>query len=210
LTALHNVGAAAYNGLSNQWRLIMLFRFLRASLPAVLASTVGLQLAHADIYTWVDASGAVNVSNLAPPESAHVTSVIHASAPPAVARDAAKQAEVQALSDRVRQLEDEVQFASRQAPPQVEYRAVPAPPVIQYVINQALPPAQYPVNAAPPTYNGCDAMWSECGLWQGPVIYPTGVILLRSPSFRHHPPFRDGHQFAVHQPVHSPAVFRKG
>jgi Domain of unknown function (DUF4124) len=189
----------------------MLTRFLRVTVPALLAATVGLPLARADIYTWVDASGAVNVSNLAPPDSAHVTSVIHASAPPAVSRDAAKQAEVQALSDRVRQLEDEVQFASRQAPPQVEYRAVPAPPpVIQYVINQAPPPVQYPVNAAPPAYNGCDAMWSECGLWQGPVIYPTSVILLRAPNVRHRPPFRDGHQFAVHQPVRSPGVFSKG
>jgi Domain of unknown function (DUF4124) len=215
LTPLHNFGEAAYNSSGSHWRPIMLIRFLRASLPAVLAGTVGLQLAHADIYTWVDASGAVNVSNLAPPESVHVTSVIHASAAASAARDAAvrdaaRQAEVQALSDRVRQLEDEVQFASRGVPPQVEYRAIPAPPVIQYVINQAPPPVQYPVNAAPSTYTGCDSMWIECGFWQNPVIYPTSVIFLRAPNFRRPQPFRDGHQFVVHQPTRAPGAFRRG
>jgi Domain of unknown function (DUF4124) len=193
----------------------MLIRFVRASLPAMLAGTVGLPLAHADIYTWVDPSGAVNVSNLAPPESVHVTSVIHASAPAnaardAAVRDAAHQAEVQALADRVRQLEDEVQFAGRQGPPQVEYRAVPPPPVIQYIINQAPPPAQYPIDAAPSAYTGCDSGWIDCGLYQGPFIYPASVILLRAPNFRRPQPFRDGHQFAVHQTMRAPGVFRRG
>ena len=92
---------------------IMRTRLLRAALPAVLAGTFGLQPAHADLYTWVDASGGVNVSNLAPPENVRVTNVIHASAPktttPADAfRDPVRDAEVQALTKRVRQLEDEV------------------------------------------------------------------------------------------------------
>jgi len=190
-------------------------RFLRASLPALLAGTVGLQLAHADIYTWVDASGAVNVSNLAPAESAHVTSIIHASAPATAARDAAvrdaaHQADVQALADRVRQLEDEVQFAGRQVPPQVEYRAVPAPPIIQYVINQMPPPVQYPTNAPTAAYTGCDSTWIECELWPSPGIYPASVILLRAPNARRPQHFRDGHQFAVHQPMRAPGVFSRG
>ena len=33
--------------------------------------------ARADIYTWTDAGGRVNISNLAPPEGARVTSVLH-------------------------------------------------------------------------------------------------------------------------------------
>jgi len=78
----------------------MLSRLLRASLPAILAGTFGPQLAHADIYTWVDASGAINVSNLAPPDGVRVTNILRASAPATATRDdaarnAARQAEVQ-------------------------------------------------------------------------------------------------------------------
>src|ERR1700692_3777393 len=88
-------------------------RLLRATLPAVLAGAFGLQPAHADVYTWVDASGGVNVSNLPPPEGVRITSVIPGSAPKTTARDddareAARDAEVQALTKRVRQLEDEL------------------------------------------------------------------------------------------------------
>src|SRR5712671_5844755 len=88
----------------------MLTRLLRATLPVVLASAFGLQPAHADLYTWVDASGGVNVSNLAPPVGVRITNVIPAS-PKAThdARDAARDAAVQALTRRVRQLEDGVE-----------------------------------------------------------------------------------------------------
>jgi len=88
----------------------MLTRILRATLPVVLASTFGLQPAHADLYTWVDASGGVNISNLAPPKGVHITNVIPGS-PTATrdAREAARDAEMEALTKRVRQLEDEVE-----------------------------------------------------------------------------------------------------
>jgi hypothetical protein len=94
-------------------RSTMLTRFLRATLPVVVAGTLGLQPAYADLYTWVDASGGVNVSNLAPPEGARITNVILASAPKPPTRDdeareVARDAEVQTLTRRVRQLEDEV------------------------------------------------------------------------------------------------------
>ena len=49
--------------------------FLRASLLAAVACGLGVELAHADIYTWVDPTGRVNVSNLPPPEGVRVTSV---------------------------------------------------------------------------------------------------------------------------------------
>ena len=92
---------------------IMLTRLLQATLPAVVAGTLGLQPAHADLYTWVDTSGGVNVSNLAPPEGTRITSVVLASAPkPATrddAREAARDAEVQALTKRVQQLEAEIE-----------------------------------------------------------------------------------------------------
>src|SRR3984893_1678700 len=90
----------------------MLTRILRVTLPVVLASTFGLQPAYADVYTWVDASGGVNVSNLAPPEGVRITHVIPASPPKTTTRDdareAVREAEVQALTKRVRQLEDQV------------------------------------------------------------------------------------------------------
>ena len=92
---------------------MMRTRLLRAALPAVLAGTFWLPSAHADLYTWVDASGGVNVSNLAPPEGVRVTSVIPASPPKTTTRDdaheAARDTQVQALTERVRQLEDEVE-----------------------------------------------------------------------------------------------------
>ena len=93
---------------------IMLTRLLRAVLPAVLAGTFGLQPARADIYRWVDASGVVNVSNLAPPEIARVSNVIHSSAfREDDARNASRDAAVRALTKRVQQLEDDGHVASQ-------------------------------------------------------------------------------------------------
>src|ERR1700682_3906438 len=151
---------------------------LRASLPAILAATFGVQPAHADIYTWVDASGSINVSNLAPPDGVRAASVMHESAPAIAARaeaarEAARQAEVQALAERVRQLED-IELAKGQAPPPAEYRAIPPPPVIQYVVVP--PPAQYAVNPAPPANTGCDPAWIDCGLRGVPGIDPMFLI----------------------------------
>jgi Domain of unknown function (DUF4124) len=186
---------------------------LRASLPAILAGTFGLPPAHADIYTWVDASGSINVSNLAPPDGVRVASVLHESAPAAAARaeaarEAAHQAEVQALAERVRQLED-IELAKGQAPPPVDYRAIPPPPVIQYVVVP--PPAPYAVNQAPPANTGCDPGWFDCGLWGIPGFYPTSVVVLRAQNFRHFHPGRGGHQFAVQPPpMHAPGTLRRG
>jgi Domain of unknown function (DUF4124) len=193
----------------------MLTRLLRASLPAVLAGTFGLQLAHADIYTWVDASGTINVSNLAPPEGVRVASVMHASAPATAtrddaARDAARQAQVQALAERVRQLEDEVELARRPVSPLAEYRAIPAPPVMQFVINPAPPPVQYATDVVPPANTGCDPTWMDCGLWWVPGIYPTRVVVLRAPNFRRFHPGHGGHHPAIQQPVRAPGGIRRG
>src|ERR1700693_4708295 len=110
----------------------MLMCLLRSALPAVLACTFGLQLAHADIYTWVDASGGINVSNLAPPEGVRVTNIIHASAQQNPTREDTRPVELQALAERVLPLEDERELPKRQAPPAVEYRAISAPPPMQY------------------------------------------------------------------------------
>jgi hypothetical protein len=186
----------------------MLTHLLRAAFAVVLAGTLGLQLAHADIYTWVDASGTVNVSNLAPPEGARVTKVIHETGPKTtmrddMAREAARQAEVQALAIRVQQLQDEVDQARRQSPVQVEYRAIPAPPALPYGAVLASQPVQYADNAVPPTGYGCDGTWAGCGVWWGPGIYPANVVVLRAPNFRHFNPVHGGHPFAARPPMHA-------
>jgi uncharacterized protein DUF4124 len=183
---------------------MMIARALRAALPAILAGTLGVQVAHADIYTWVDASGAINVSNLAPPDGVRVTKILHASAPETVARedaarDAARQVEAQALAERVRQLEDEVAFAERQAPPRVDYPPVPAPPVVQYIVEPA-PPLMQSVSTAP-AYSGCDPTWMGCGSWWTPGFYPASVVVVSVPNFRRFPPVRGGHNFAVRPPM---------
>ena len=211
-TSLHNADVCAYNGCSGFRMPLMGTRLLRASLPALLAGAFGLQLAHADIYTWVDASGSINVSNLAPPDGVRVSSVTRSSAPATAradaAREAARQAEVEALAQRVRQLEDDVELARRQAPPPVDYRAIPPPPVIQYLVVPQ--PAQYALNPALPASTGCDPAWSDCGLWGIPGIYPTGVIVLRAPNFRHFHTGRGEHRFTVQPPMRAPGTLRRG
>jgi hypothetical protein len=170
---------------------------LRAVLPVILAGTLGLQVARADIYTWTDASGRVNISNLAPPEGVHVTNVVHESAPKVVAhndnaRDALRDAEVQVLAERVRQLQAEVESAKRQAaPPVTDYRAVAMPAEMPYDMNYAPPPVQYAISTAPAAY-GCDVMWSNCGLGWGTGFYPGNVVVVRAPNFRRFSPARGG------------------
>jgi hypothetical protein len=183
----------------------MFTHLLRTAFAVVLAGAFGLQLAHADIYTWVDASGTVNVSNLEPPEGVRVTKIIRETGPKTtthddVARDAARQAEVQALATRVQQLQDEVDQARRQAPVQAEYPAI-APPAMPYGVDLAPQPLQYADNAGPPTSIGCDVTWAGCGLWWGPSIYPANVVVLRAPKFRRFNPVHGGHHFAAQQPV---------
>ena len=159
-------------------------RLLQSTLAALLFGAFGSQLAHADIYTWVDSSGTLNVSNIAPPDGTRVTGVIHASAPETAARDAAaheaaRQAEVQALNERMRQLEGEVQIASRQVPPP-DYRPLPASPVVQYFVNAAPQPEQYTVDTTAPAYAGCNPGWIGCsGWWPYPAI-----VVVGAPNFR--------------------------
>ena len=193
----------------------MVKRFFRITLPVALAGVLGFQTADADIYTWVDAAGSINVSNLAPPDGVHVTRVMHASAPAAATgdqpvRDTTRQAEMRALAERVRQLEDEVESARRQLPPPVDSRMVPMPPIIQYIVNPAPPLTQYAVIDAPPTNTWCDPTWLSCGLAWGPAFYPSSVFVLRAPNFRHFQPVPGGHRVAVHPPMRPPNGFRRG
>jgi hypothetical protein len=210
---LHNSRAAAYNHCDGYRMSIMLTPILRAVLCVLVAGTLGLQLARADVYTWADASGSVNVSNLTPPQGARVISVTHTNAADAAresaARDAARRAETMALEERVRQLEVDAE-ARRQAPSQVVYRDIPAPPV-QYRVDPAPPPVQYSVYSSPPAYTmGCDLGWMDCALGWFPNFYSTGVVFVRAPSFRRFPSVPGRHQFGARPPMRSSGHFGRG
>ena len=136
----------------------MLKPFLRAALPAILLGACALPLAHADIYTWTDETGRVNISNLTPPDGARVTRVMHedkaviAALDTAreAAREALREAEVRALAERVRQLQNEVELAKRRRRSRSSIEALPAPPIVQYI-----PPPEASISAAaPPVYTG--------------------------------------------------------
>jgi hypothetical protein len=165
----------------------------------ILALSFAAPIARAEIYTWIDASGVTNVSNLPPPDGVKVTKV-QRSLPPEIlaredaARDAARQAEAQALAARVRQLEDE----ARQMPPP-DYRPVlPAPPVIQYIVQAPQPPMQQTVEITQPAYGsygyggygyGCDPSWFGCW-WPG--FYPGVIVVGPSNSRNNNRPMHHG------------------
>jgi hypothetical protein len=181
----------------------VLTRFLSAGLPAVLAGTLGLQLAHADIYTWVDASGTVNLSNLQPPEGVRVTNVTHETPQKLATRDnaaleAIRQAELQALTDRVRQLETEVEVARRPAPP----------PQVVYVPIPSTAPMQYQAEMPPPASSGCNPGWTSCWGWWGSGFYPASVVVVRAPSFHRFPHVHTGHRFPLPRPARGSPGFR--
>lgn len=190
----------------------MLRSILRAALLAAIAGTAGLQFARADIYTWADPSGAINVSNLSPPEGVRVISVARvtpesAAARESAAREAAQRAETQALEERVRQLESEAE-ARRQPPTPVVYQA---PPPVPYWTERAPAPVQYAVSMAPPAYTqGCDPGWMDCGIGWFPGFYPVSVVFVRSPGFRRFPAPPMRHHFGPPQAGHSFGHFGRG
>ncbi|HET9762836.1 MAG TPA: DUF4124 domain-containing protein [Casimicrobiaceae bacterium] len=175
--------------------------FLHAALSATVLLALGLSPAHADIYTWVDASGTTNVSNLAPPDDVTVTKIQRALPPEIVARedaarDAARKAEADAAAARIRQLESQLAHS-----PPPDY-VVPAPaPVIQYIVEAPQPPMQQSVEITSPAYGGygyagygyagygCDPSWFGCW-WPG--FYPASVIVV-GPSNPHNHPIQHGH-----------------
>ena len=127
-----------------------------------------LNCAHADVYAWVDATGSVTLSDLPPPAGVRVISVINNTEPasvrpdPSAERESAHRAEVQALSDRVRQLERQVELATYQPPP-----------VVQYAPASAMWPS------AP-------CSWADCGPWYSTPGYPIGFGVVFAPSHGFH------------------------
>jgi hypothetical protein len=158
-----------------------------------LALAVAATAARADIYTWIDKKGFTNVSNLPPPDDVKVTSVVRTqpkdAAREAAARDAAHQAEVRELADKVQQLQAEVSEARRDPPPVLAYAPPPPPyaaaPTLSIVnIVQPAQPSSYA-----PAY-GCDYSFGDCGLglWPGFGYYgPSFIATGRGKGFRHGP-----------------------
>ena len=182
----------------------MLKHLLRALLPLACACSYGLPSAHAAIYTWTDVSGRINISNLAPPEGTHLTSVVPGSPPSAAPPrtdgpdEAARRLEMQALADRVRQLELEAQFAQRSAPPVATYQA---PPTLQYSEFSEFPPA-YAEAQGP----GCDPTWAGCGNWWMPFGFPAAIVVVPAPGFRRARPIHGGPNVPIRRPMHPSAV----
>jgi len=206
---------------------IMRALLLRTALPAI--AVLGASAAQADVYTWTDASGRLNVSNVAPPEGVHVNRVVHedpakVQANAIAARNAARTAEVEVLNERVAQLQDEIDRAKQQ----------PQPPPVQAVPYRVAPPVQVTVNVMPsatpagygagyagypgylpyPGYPGlphdyCDPTVFGCP----PFGYPVGVVVLNTPRFDRFHRFQrfdrfGGHRVVAH-PMPAAANFRR-
>ena len=145
----------------------------------VLAGTLGIACAHADIYTWVDKKGITNVSNLPPPEGVSLTSVSHTPPKDPVREAASQQAELRILNERLQQLQDQLEQTRREppiayAPPPMIVVAPPAP--ASYIVNVLSAPAP----AYPPGPAGCDYSFGDCGfgVWPG-YYYAPGVFPVR-------------------------------
>jgi len=162
---------------------MMLTRAGCIALPAFAAALLS-QPVQADIYTWVDASGVTNVSNLAPPDGAKITKVQPA-LPPEIAaredaaREAARRAEADAAAARIRDLEN---LLAHSTPP--DYRPTAAQPVIQYIVEPQPAPMQLTVQTPPATSyggydSGCNPSWAGCALAWWPVVV-VGTTGLRS------------------------------
>jgi len=180
---------------------------VRISLFVACAILLGgaslVQPARADVFTWLDSAGRMNVSNVEPPEGARVKSVVRTkSRPKDAVSESARQAEVAALERRVRELEDEADAARQQSTP-------PPPPVVYQIFQAAPPPiasAQAIVSydgASYPSGNyGCDPSWAGCALWWSPA-FVTNSFIGRSPRFHHFNGFNRG-GFASRPPMRSP------
>ncbi|MDQ6619797.1 MAG: DUF4124 domain-containing protein [Pseudomonadota bacterium] len=127
------------------------------------------QPAWADIYTWVDASGSTNVSNVAPPADAQLVRVT--TAPPAPTRDMQREAELRLLAERVRELENAASAASQRPP--VPTLAELAPPVTTIVVPVVSSFAAYGATQAP----ACDSMYDACASAVAPILAPGFFVI---------------------------------
>ena len=167
----------------------MLRRAHLAVRVAIVAGTLFPLSARPDVYVWIDTAGVRNVSNLPPPEGVRMVSVTRAApkdpAQEAAFRDAAREAEMRALRERVQQLQAEVEHVRREPSPAVAVLQPQAPPT-PYVIVVSPPPAPVPVYAQPA--GECAYPWNNCGFGFWPGFFPASVVVVRDRHFRHDRP----------------------
>ncbi len=172
---------------------------MRSSLTSLAALCLfASPVAHADIYTWTDASGRLNVSNVAPPEGVrvtHVTREVASRSDGAAPRETTRDVEVRALAERVKELEQEVDAAKSASPALSSRPAVAAAPppavVVTVPVWNYIAPAATDATYAQPSYNGCD--FNCAPLWSS--FYPASTVIVGKPPFRrphphHHAPAR--------------------
>jgi Tfp pilus assembly protein FimV len=160
--------------------------------------------AFADIYTWVDSSGHLNVSNQEPPDGVRVTNVLRASpaakAGAEAARAAAQRAELQALNQRVEELERDLDAASQVAPMPFAYApaiAAAVPPVYPTFVTQTIVVPSAPAGPAPPpAYGDCWDGSASCFQPGYYGFYPSGVVVLSTAK-----PGRPLHREHAHVPA---------
>ena len=158
-----------------------------AALAFVLVlSGACVQRAEADVYTWVDAAGNVNVSNLAPPAGTKVRSIARedpaARARAEAARAAAKDTELRALTERVAELERANEPPAR--PPGPPYMGPPpyaVPPPPRFSVTMMPSAAE---EFTPPLLPSCGSL--DCVPTLGSPFYAPSVVVIAPPVHRHH------------------------
>jgi hypothetical protein len=181
----------------------MFVRLLNTVAAVVLLGMLGVPVAHADVYTWVDAAGMLNVSNLQPPAGANVTSVVKSVAPK-LAPDTstpAQAAAMQALSDRILQLQAQVADVQRPVVPTVVNNVYvtpqPAPVTVQYA------QLGYTYDGPQQSSNACDPSFYSCGGGVYGGFYPASTVFLGGAAapVRPSPPPRAGQFMGPRTPL---------
>ena len=170
-----------------------------AALAAGCAGVLACAMARADIYTWFDASGNLNLSNQPPPAGVRVTSVYRedpaARAHAEAARAASAREELRTLNARVAELERALEKAKEEPARQPEpaplaYAPAPPPPAA-YASAMAQTIVAQPVPSYPPFVPGYDCAWVGCFSPGAFGFYPSGVVVVNAPGTGHaHSPRR--------------------
>ena len=163
----------------------------------------GSRLPHADIFTWTDESGRVNISNLTPPDGVRVTAR-HArrQGSDCSARHGARGCPRILAGGRSASL-GRARAAAAVRGRACEASGAAAGRVIEarrprQIIQYFPPPEPQYAAAAPPVYGGCDFGF-DCGLGWGPGFYPYNFVVWGSPR-RTHPGRGDGRPHGPRQP----------
>ena len=170
-----------------------------AALAAGCAGALACSMAGADIYTWVDASGNLNLSNQPPPEGVRVTNIYRenpaARAHADAARAASAREELRALNARVAELERALEKSNENQarPPEptpLAYAPAPPPPAA-YASAMAQTIVAPPAPIHGPYYPGYDCAWVGCFSPGSFGFYPSSVVVVNAPEKGHrHPPRR--------------------